>query len=69
MPVSRYRDIADVPARTADALDAENLRRVLAWSAFCRRLGPPRRLQPGVTKFRKIDEAATARAETESRTT
>lgn len=66
MPVSRYRDVADMPARTADTMDPENLRLVLAWSAFCRRLRP-HPLRPGVTRYRTIDDAAAARAATERR--
>lgn len=64
MPVSRYRDIADVPVRTTEPLDPENLRRVLAWSAFCQRL-QPRQLRAGVTRFRTIEDAAAARSATE----
>lgn len=66
MPVSRYRDIADVPVRSADTLDPANLRLVLAWSAFCRRL-QPQLLRPGVTRYRTIEDAAAARAAAERR--
>ena len=64
MPVSRYRTLADVPVRTLDRLDPENLARVLAWSAFCRGLRP-RQLRAGVTRFRSIGEAAAARTANE----
>ena len=40
--------------------DPENLRRVLSWSALCRRLSGVTR-RPGVTRYRSIEEADAAR--------
>lgn len=64
MPVSKYRSVEDVPPLTAPRLDPDNLRRVLEWSAFCRRLHPWR-APSGVFRYRTMDEAAAARDEWE----
>lgn len=60
MPVFRYRSVDEVEPLVAARLDPENLRRVLEWSAFCRRLHPWR-APHGVFRYRTLDEAAAAR--------
>lgn len=62
MPVFGYRSVEDVEPLPAAPLDPDNLRRVLEWSAFCRRLHSESR-RPGVYRYRTVDEAAAARAE------
>ena len=60
VPVTRYRDVADMPplsaAKGADL--APRIREVLARAATLARLSPPR----GVQRFRSIEEAQEARA-------
>lgn len=60
MPVFKHRSIEEVEPLPATPLDPDNLRRVLEWSAFCGRLHPTTR-QPGVFRYRTMDEAAAAR--------
>ncbi len=55
MPVERYRSIADMPPPWTDPDDPRNLRRIAEMIALHRRLTPA--LQPGVRRFRSIEEA------------
>lgn len=64
MPVHRYRSVEEAEALAAAPLDPENLRRALAWSAFCRRLYGWT-ASPGVFHYRTIEDAAAAREEWE----
>ncbi len=60
MPVRKYRLGEEVQPLTAERLDPDNLRRVMEWSAFCRRLHPWRP-PPGVSRYRTIAAAAADR--------
>lgn len=62
MPVYKYRSVEDVEPLTGTPLDPDNLRRVIEWSAFCRRLHPTSR-QPGVFRYRSLEEADAARSD------
>lgn len=57
MPVYRYRSVEEAEPLSATPLDPDNLRRVLEWSAFCRRLHPTS-LRPGVFRYRTLEETA-----------
>lgn len=60
MPVRKYRSADEAEPLRAERLDPDNLRRVIDWSAFCRRLHPVR-FPPGVFRYRTIEAAAAER--------
>ncbi len=66
MPVTRYRDIADMPepARAASALDG--LAAACAASSQSRAFGHTRRAPRGVRRFRSIEDADAHRQRWES---
>lgn len=67
MPVRKYRSVADMPgARPLRPLDPENLRIACELSELAYALHPWR-FEPGVTKFRSIEEASRARQAWEKR--
>ena len=61
MPISKHRSIDELPSHRHARGDPENLRRLVAWSALCRRLSG-HTLHPGVRRYRSIEEAGAARA-------
>jgi len=57
MPVRKYRSVADMPgARPLRPLDPENLRIACDLTELARALHPWK-LEPGVRKFRSLEEA------------
>ncbi len=66
MPVTRYRDIAEIPepARTASAL--EGLAAACAASSQSRAFGHTRQAPRGVRRFRSIEDADAHRQRWES---
>ena len=59
MALTKHHSSAGLPAHRVPSGDPENLRRVLSWSALCRRLSGVT-LRPGVTRYRTIEEADAA---------
>lgn len=58
MPVRKYRSVADMPGvRPLPPLDPENLRVACELSELARALHPWK-LEPGVQKFRSVEEAS-----------
>ena len=67
MPVRKYRSVADMPAvRPRPPLDAENLSIACELSELGFALHPWR-LEPGVHKYRSLEEANRHRRERERR--
>ena len=66
MPVTRYRDVADMPGpdRAATALDG--LAAACAASALSEAFGMARRSPRGVRRFRSVEEADADRERRES---
>ena len=61
MPVRKYRSVEEMPSPSPfAALDPENIRRVCDLSELAIRLRP-RRLAPGIYKYRSVEEADRAR--------
>jgi hypothetical protein len=55
MPVFRYRSIEDMPPPWRSASDPGNLKRIAEMMTLYRRFAP--RLEPGVRKYRTMEEA------------
>ncbi len=66
MPVSRYRDIADVPEPPRARPALEGLAAACAAGSFARAFGHERRAPRGVRRFRSIEEADAHRQRWES---
>lgn len=67
MPVSKYRSVSEMPdAAPRKPHDLENLRIACELSELAYALRPWR-FEPGVRKFRSVEEAAQARREWERR--
>jgi hypothetical protein len=66
MPVTRYRDVAEIhePSRAASAL--EGLAAACAASSISRTFGHDRRAPRGVRRFRSIEDADAHRQDWES---
>ena len=57
MPIRKYRSVADMPAPSRlPPLDPDNLREACELMELAARLHPTRR-EPGVRKFRSVEEA------------
>jgi hypothetical protein len=67
MPVFKFRSIEEMNAHDARPLDPDNLRVAVSLSKSCMALHP-KRMTPGVRKYRSLDEAWAARVSWESTT-
>ena len=63
MPVTRYRSVEEMPRPWRDASDPENLRLVARMMAFYRILTRHESRQPGVQRFRSLEEANASRSD------
>lgn len=61
MPVQRYRSIEEMPPPWRESGDPANLRMVGELMALHRRLTREPRREPGVTRFRSIEELKAAK--------
>ena len=67
MPVKKYRSVEEMPGPSAlPPLDPENLESALSLTEVACRMSPWR-FEPGIHKFRSVDEANRSRAAWETR--